>query len=130
MTAPINKPGIPATKNAHRQPKRAATWVLSTGATASPTNAAALTTIPMLRPRRDGNDDSSISAVMIDHVGPSAMPINARTISCCWKLWTAPDTHDRTENAKTAGIRIRFLPKRSDTAPKNKEETAHVMAST
>ena len=68
-------------KNAQRHPNRAATCVVSTGATASPTNAAALTTIPMLRPRREGDDDSSISAVMIDHVGPSAIPINARTNS-------------------------------------------------
>src|SRR5438876_330546 len=74
---PITRPGMPATKKAGRQPQRAATWVVQTGATARPTSAAALNTNPVVPPRRLGLDDSSIRAVMMDQVGPSATPISA-----------------------------------------------------
>src|SRR5215472_7445632 len=77
----ITNPGMADRKNADRQPHRSATWVVSTAAAARPTSAAALTTKPMFRPRRSDGEDSSMSAVMVDQVGPPAAPIKARTSS-------------------------------------------------
>src|ERR1700735_2021766 len=71
-------PGTPAMKKAERQPYLADTCVVSTGAIASPTRAAALTTMPTFRPRDSGLDDASTVAVIVDQVGPSATPISER----------------------------------------------------
>src|ERR1035441_1412294 len=117
-------------KKAQRQPKRAATWVVRTGAAASPTRAAALTTMPTFRPRRLGGDVSSIIAVMIDQHGPSAKPNSARTSRSSPKLWTIPEIHDSAENRKIAGTSTGRRPNRSDSAPKKKADTAHAIATT
>src|SRR5580704_5098519 len=127
---PASNPGMPATKNADRQPQRAATCVVSTGAAARPTSAAALTTNPMFRPRRLTDEDSSIRAVMMDHVGPSATPIRARINSSWWKLCAKPDIQDNIENTKTAGTSTGLRPRRSDKAPKKNVDAAQVIART
>src|SRR5712691_5093961 len=126
---PSSIPGIPATKNAPRQPTRAAICVVRTGARARPTSAAALTTTPTFRPRRSGAEDSSTVAVIVDQVGPSAKPINTRTVNSSPKDVTIPESQDRTEKAKTAGSRTGRRPMRSETAPKIKPEIAQARAS-
>src|SRR4029077_2669224 len=97
---PSRMPGTPATKNAPRQPTRAAICVVRTGARAKPTRAAALTTTPTFRPRRSGAEDSSMVAVIVDQVGPSAKPISTRTVNSSPKDVTIPESQDRTEKAK------------------------------
>src|ERR1700719_1752407 len=62
----IISPGMPATKNASLQPKCTATCVLRIGPTVKPTNAVALITAPILRPRREGGEDCSRMACMTD----------------------------------------------------------------
>src|SRR5713226_3935952 len=130
ISSPSKNPGTPDTKNAHRQPYRAATCVVNTGATANPTSAAALTTIPIFRPRRVGCDDSSIIAVIMDHAGPSAIPSSARTSRSWWKLCTIPEIQDNIEKMNTTGTRIGFRPMRSESAPKKSVDKAQVTATT
>src|SRR5215467_3721185 len=122
-------PGTPATKHATRQLERAAICVVRTGAIARPTRAAALTTTPTLRPRRSGADDSSTVAVIVDQVGPSAIPISVRAPRSCAKDRANPDSQERTENAKTAGTSTGRRPMRSETAPITRLLTAQAIAS-
>jgi len=67
-------------------------------------------------------------AVIVDQVGPSAKPINTRTVNSSPKDVTIPESQDRTEKAKTAGSRTGRRPMRSETAPKIKPEIAQARA--
>jgi hypothetical protein len=67
---------------------------------------------------------------MIDQQGPSAMPISARTSKSWWKLCVIPESQDKIEKAKTAGMRMGLRPIRSDKAPKTRVEMAQVTART
>src|SRR5580704_16586010 len=125
---PRMTPGTPAMKKAERHPYLAATCVVSTGAIASPTRAAALTTMPTFRPRDSGFEDASTVAVIVDHVGPSATPISERMTKSCAKDRAIPESQDKMENANTAGISTGRRPMRSESAPKIKEDAAQVRA--
>src|ERR1700735_3348156 len=126
---PRIRPGTPAMKKAERHPYLAATCVVSTGAMASPTRAAALTTMPTFLPRDSGVEDASTVAVIVDQVGPSATPINERMTKSCAKDRAMPESQDKIENINTAGINTGRLPTRSESAPKIKEDTAQGRAS-
>ena len=67
---------------------------------------------------------------MIDQQGTSAMPITARMSRSWWKLCAMPESQDKIEKAKTAGMRIGLRPMRSDNAPKTSVDMAQVTART
>src|SRR5579872_3584622 len=126
----ISRPGMPVTKNPQRQPNRDAIWVVRIGAANRPTSAAPLVTMPTLRPRRERAEDSSSNALMATQHGPSAKPIRARITSNSWKLRAKPESHEKVEKIRTAGIRILRRPKRSEAAPKSSEPIAQAIETT
>ena len=118
-------PGIPARKNACRQPKAVANATSSTGATNEPSRfEPKFCVTPIASPRCSGLTSDAIIAWLIGMMPPSAAPIRRRAPSSTAKEAARPERNEQAEKASVARIsRPLRLPVRSDTTPMPKAAT-------
>jgi hypothetical protein len=126
---PAKNAGALAAKKPHLQLKRDATCVARRGAAANPTSAAALTTMPILRPRVATGEESLTMAFTIGQAGPSASPRTMRNNNSWLKFCANPHAAQRVAEARRHGIKIILRPTRSERDPKKSPEKAQLIAS-
>ncbi len=124
-------PGMPARKNAWRQPNAVANATSSTGATNEPSRLEPKFCVtPIASPRRSGATSAAIIAWLIGMMPPSAAPISRRAPSRATNEPARPERKEHAEKASVARISSPLrLPVRSEMKPIPKAAHAQVSES-